>query len=106
MKELKVLLCCGAGFSSGFLAQKTRKAAQKRKIGISIEAKSESVVSEYVNKIDVLLIGPHYESAFMNLKEICDKNGVIASMIPSDIYANLDGDSLLDFIIDLTNKEV
>lgn len=28
METLNILLCCGAGMSSGFLAQKTRKAAK------------------------------------------------------------------------------
>lgn len=31
MKKLRVMLCCGAGMSSGFLAQKTRQAAKKAK---------------------------------------------------------------------------
>lgn len=105
MKQLKVLLCCGAGFSSGFLAQKTRKAAKKRKIDINIEARSESVVSEYVNQIDILLIGPHYESALGRMKELCDPHGVIASLIPEDIYASLDGDKLLDLILTLSKEE-
>lgn len=31
MATIRVLLCCGAGFSSGFLAQKARQAAKKGK---------------------------------------------------------------------------
>ncbi len=56
MATIRVLLCCGAGFSSGFLAQKARQAAKKGKIDMSIEARSESVVSEYMDKMDVLLL--------------------------------------------------
>ena len=37
MATIRVLLCCGAGFSSGFLAQKARQAAKKGKIDMSIE---------------------------------------------------------------------
>lgn len=29
MKAVNIMLCCGAGMSSGFLAQRTRKAAKK-----------------------------------------------------------------------------
>lgn len=106
MKQIRVLLCCGAGFSSGFLAQKTRKAAKKRKIDITVEAKSESVVSESLGQFDVLLIGPHYESALKRMQELCMPYGAKVSMIPSDIYAGLDGDGLLDVIMDLYKEEV
>ena len=46
MGTIRVLLCCGAGFSSGFLAQKARQAAKKKKLDMTVEARSESVVSE------------------------------------------------------------
>ena len=35
MGTIRVLLCCGAGFSSGFLAQKARQAAKKKKLDCS-----------------------------------------------------------------------
>lgn len=105
MKQIRVLLCCGAGFSSGFLAQKTRKAAKKRKVDVTVEAKSESVVSEYASQIDILLIGPHYESALGKLKELCEPHGAKASLIPADIYASLDGEKLLDVILELAEEE-
>ena len=51
MGTIRVLLCCGAGFSSGFLAQKARQAAKKKKLDMTVEARSESVVSEYMDKM-------------------------------------------------------
>ena len=71
MGTIRVLLCCGAGFSSGFLAQKARQAAKKKKLDMTVEARSESVVSEYMDKMDVLLVGPHYASAVPKLTEEC-----------------------------------
>lgn len=62
MKAVNIMLCCGAGMSSGFLAQRTRKAAKKMNRPIRIEAKSESEVSQYFQDIDILLLGPHYAS--------------------------------------------
>ena len=64
MGTIRVLLCCGAGFSSGFLAQKARQAAKKKKLDMTVEARSESVVSEYMDKMDVLLVGPHMQALF------------------------------------------
>lgn len=37
MENVNILLCCGAGMSSGFLAQKTRKAAKKRAMDRGVE---------------------------------------------------------------------
>ena len=54
MKEIRVLLCCGAGFSSGLLAQQGRKYAKKNNITMTVEARSESQVNGYLNQIDVL----------------------------------------------------
>ena len=54
MKAVNIMLCCGAGMSSGFLAQRTRKAAKKMNRPIRIEAKSESEVSQYFQDIDIL----------------------------------------------------
>ena len=40
MENLKVLLCCGAGMSSGFLASGARKVIKKQKLPMTIEARS------------------------------------------------------------------
>ena len=42
MEPIQVLLCCGAGLSSGFLAQGARKVAKKKGLNVKIEAKSET----------------------------------------------------------------
>lgn len=50
MAQAHIYLCCGGGLSSGFLAQKARAAAKKGKIDATIEAKSESEVTQYLPK--------------------------------------------------------
>lgn len=102
MATLRVLLCCGAGFSSGFLAQKARKAAKQKKVDMTIDARSESVISEYVDKMDVLLVGPHYESALAKLKEEYEPLGKKVALIPADIYSNLDGEGLVDLAVNVS----
>ncbi|MBV7390678.1 MULTISPECIES: PTS sugar transporter subunit IIB [Enterococcus] len=99
MKTVNIMLCCGAGMSSGFLAQKTRKAAKKRGIGGSIEARSESEISQYLDSIDILLLGPHYASFKEEMTEQAKPFNVTVDVIPQDIYGMLDGDGLLDFAL-------
>lgn len=99
MENLKVLLCCGAGMSSGFLASSARKAAKKQKLSVSVEARSQTEVNEYLSSIDVLMVGPHYATEISKYQALADPYGVPVILIPQDIYAQLDGARLLDLAI-------
>lgn len=99
MENLRILLCCGAGMSSGFLASNARKAAKKNKIAASIEARSFSEANEYMGSIDVLLLGPHYATELENFQKKGESYGVAVAVIPKDIYAALDGAGLLNLAI-------
>ncbi|MBO1304707.1 PTS sugar transporter subunit IIB [Enterococcus sp. 669A] len=103
METINILLCCGAGMSSGFLAQKTRKAAKKRGISGSIDARSESEVASYLDSIDILLLGPHYASYKDEMSQQAAPHNVVVDVIPQDIYGMLDGEGLLDFAIEKLN---
>ena len=59
MKKLNVLLVCGSGASSGFMATNMRKAAVARGLDVDIKARSESEIENYIEDIDVLMVGPH-----------------------------------------------
>jgi len=97
MSELRVLLCCGAGFSSGLLAQQGRKYAKKMGISLTVDARSESQVNGYLETIDVLLLGPHYENQLENFKSMCASYPIAVGVIPQDIYGQIDGKRLVEF---------
>lgn len=99
MDNLKVLLCCGAGMSSGFLASNCRKEAKKKKLNVTVEARSYSEAAELLPTIDVLLIGPHYAKDADHFKELAEPCGTAVAVIPQDIYATLDGARLIDLAI-------
>lgn len=96
MGETKILLCCGAGMSSGFLANKARKYAKKKKIDASVEARSTSEVSELFGDIDILMLGPHYAPELEDYKQAAAPYGFPVVVIPQDIYAQLDGERLVN----------
>ncbi|WP_440898153.1 PTS sugar transporter subunit IIB [Amphibacillus sp. Q70] len=104
IESLKILLCCGAGLSSGFLAQKTRKAAKKRGIDVQVQAKSETEAVSHLPTIDVLLLGPHFEAYKDKFTELAKPLNVLVDVIPQKIYGTLDGDKLLDFAFELKEK--
>lgn len=99
MKELNVLLCCGAGMSSGFLAQQMRNAAKKKEIPMQASAKSQNDIEEYLSDADILLIGPHLAYLKEDLSKKCEPYHIPVEIIPKDIYAALNGKALLEIVV-------
>ena len=95
----RVLLCCGAGMSSGFLAQRAQAAAKAKCPGMSISAKSQIVVEDVIEEYDILLLGPHYESHLDEFEEIAEPYHIPVAVIPQQIYGALNGDALVEFTL-------
>lgn len=105
MSTVRVLLCCGAGFSSGLLAQKSRQYAKKNGIDMTVDARSESQVSAYVEKIDVLLLGPHYANELEHFTQVGAPYGVAVGVIPNEIYGMVDGKGLVELAADMAKEK-
>jgi len=91
----KVLLVCGAGASSGFMAAAARKAVKKTGEDIEFKAKSEAELVESINSIDVLLVAPHLKYMIEDVKDVCEAAGVKYGIIPQKVYGSLDGQGLV-----------
>ena len=99
MKKHNVLLVCGSGASSGFMAANIRKAAAARGLSITVNARSESTVEDYVDEIDCLMIGPHLASTLPDRKEIWVRYDVMVGLIEQAGFARLNGEAALDQIL-------
>lgn len=95
----RILLCCGAGMSSGFLAQNMRKSASKRNISFEIDAITGSDIESYIEDVDILLIAPHLTYAKDELIETAKQFNKPTLIIPEDIYGTLDGERLIDIVM-------
>lgn len=91
----KVLLVCGTGASSGFMAKNIRQAAKKKGVEISVKARSDSELDEFIEEIDLLLVGPHLKYMFEDLKQEADPHNVPVEIIKESAYGSLDGDAVL-----------
>ena len=69
-----ILLVCGTGASSGFMAKNIRQAAKARNIEIGVKARSDSVVEDYIEDIDLLLVGPHLSYMLQDLEDKSTKS--------------------------------
>jgi len=102
---MKVLLCCGAGMSSGFLAQMTRSAAKKDGVtDLVCEAHPESTIGTMLQNFDIVCLGPHLASELKHVEEMCCPYGTKAIVIPAEIYSMLDGSALYQLCKETVNK--
>lgn len=97
----RVLLVCGSGASSGFMATSIRKAVQKRKLDISVDARSDSELDNYIDNIDCLMIGPHLKYLEAEIAEKAATKNVKVAIMDPKYYSILDGELALDHILQL-----
>lgn len=93
-----ILLVCGTGASSGFMAKNIRAAAKERGEEWDVKARSDSVVEDYIDQIDLLLVGPHLAYMVGDLEEIAEPYDVPVVVIPKDAYGQLDGNAVCEFV--------
>lgn len=99
MATTNVLLCCGAGMSSGFLASATEQAAAAQNLDWHVTAVSQSVALEWMPDYDAVLLGPHFANSVDEFEEVKEDIGCDTkiAVIPREIYGGVDGNSLLEF---------
>ena len=105
MAKHNVLLVCGSGASSGFMAANIRKAASAMGLEITVTARSESEVLNYVEDIDCLMVGPHLATVIPSLEEDIEGYDIKIAIIDKDAYAKLNGDKALDQILELFGEK-
>ncbi len=101
MKTIKVLLVCGGGASSGFMAVNLRKAAKARGIEMEAKARSETEVEMYASEVDCIMIGPHLSYLVDDMRNRLGGNGPKLLLMDKSYYSTLDGDEALDALLSL-----
>lgn len=99
---MRILVVCGAGASSTFVAQRLRRAAADA--GLDWDAAAGTESSLVGSDHDLVLLGPHMAPRLDALRE-----AVIApvALLPDDVFADRDGTRTLAFarsIIDVRNS--
>lgn len=95
---MNILLVCGTGASSGFLAKNIRKAAKDKGIDLSIKARGDAEVEEYIEEIDLLLVGPHLKYMLHDLEEIAKPCDVPVRIVPEELYGAMDGEGIINML--------
>jgi PTS system cellobiose-specific IIB component len=83
-----ILIVCGAGASSTFLANRMRSIAKARGESVTVQAASDDELDSRLASIDVLLVGAHLEGSFDDLSARASRFGVPAGLLaPSAVTA-------------------
>ena len=99
MSKLNVLLVCGSGASSGFMAANMRKVIKERGRDIAVTARSESEIENYIDEIDALMVGPHLAYILEDIDEYTQGADVKVILMKADYYSKLDGAAALDDLL-------
>lgn len=103
---MRIILCCGGGFSTSILAKRMRAEAKNRGIECTVDAFAEIEMNDQMKNCDVCLIGPQISFYEDNLQKIASKYGTRVAVIPNMIYGMMKGDEALDQALSLISNEV
>jgi PTS system cellobiose-specific IIB component len=97
----KVLIVCGAGASSTFLALRLRGVARSRGLDLTVEAGTVSDLDERLPATDVLLVGPHLAEQFVDLQERADAAGTRSALLPDTVFQGAGAELAADLVTEL-----
>lgn len=93
---MKILVVCGAGASSTFVAQRLRHAAEQAGLRWETEAGSEHTLAG--SDADIVLLGPHIAT---RAEDIAARTGSRVAVLPTDVFDDRDGSRTLTWVRDL-----
>jgi PTS system cellobiose-specific IIB component len=98
---MRVLIVCGAGASSTFVALRVRQCAAQRGLDVQASAGSEADLEQSLQRLDglradVLLVGPHLSPRYEQIRLQARAAGVSVALLPDTIFEARDGNVALD----------
>jgi len=93
-----VLIVCGAGASSTFLASRMRSLAKSRGLALTAQAAGTSDLRPFLHTSSVLLVGPHLADSFATLQAEAAVFGVPAALLPPTAFGPGGAEQALDIV--------
>jgi len=91
-----ILIVCGAGASSTFLASAMRTLATSRGLQITVDAASDDDLDARLPFSDVVLVGAHLESSFDVLRARAAQHDVAAALLPANLFGPAGAEAALE----------
>lgn len=94
----KILIVCGAGASSTFLAHRMRAGAKTRGLEASINAETLSALAGSLAGADVVLVGPQLGPRFDEIRRQADSVGTFVALLPEGAFGARGAEDALDTV--------
>lgn len=97
---MRILVVCGAGASSTFVAQRVRHAAHDQGLAYTAFAGTEQSLPIDLDAADVVLVGPHLAHALERIERDAAARGTTVVLLPPDVFTDKDGTRTLALVRD------
>ncbi|MBQ9328719.1 MAG: PTS sugar transporter subunit IIB [Solobacterium sp.] len=101
---MEILIVCGGGASSSFIAQNVQKEGNARGLDLTVDAISETELEDYVEGRAAVLAGPHLKYLEDSLREVVDEYNVPFDFIKESDYATMNGKNILDHALSIAKQ--
>ncbi|WP_437584178.1 PTS sugar transporter subunit IIB [Paramicrobacterium sp. CJ85] len=98
---MRILVACGAGASSTFVAMRVRRAAASRDLDVTAKAVTVEDIASRLDSADVLLLGAHLAAQAHDLEALAQQAGVGFAIMPENVFSSPTGDEALDLALDV-----
>src|SRR3546814_8293413 len=95
---MRILVVCGAGASSTFVAQRVRRAAHERGLPYSAVAGTTGSLVIDLDSADIVLVGPHLAGDREWIERSADEHGVAVAILPEAAFPALTGERTLALV--------
>ncbi|RWZ49978.1 PTS IIB subunit [Labedella phragmitis] len=99
---MEILVVCGAGASSTFVALRLRRAAAGRGLDITARAGSLELLSSSLSGVDLVLVGPHLADRLDSIVDTVHATDerIVVAVLPEPAVASADGSLALQTALD------
>lgn len=99
---MEILVVCGAGASSTFVALRVRRSAADRGLELTVRAGSLELLDSTIPGTDVVLVGPHLASRLEDIRSAARAidDGILVALLPESAVTSRDGDLALQTALD------
>ena len=96
---MKILIVCGAGASSTFVALRMRASISARNLDATVFVGSDADLPGSLQGVDALLVGSHLEGRFDEIEALAAAHGVPAVLMPAGVFTAQSGDDALNLAL-------
>ena len=93
---MKIVVICGAGASSTFVATRMRRAAAAADLDLTITPSHLASFAEHLESADAVLTGAHLGDALVAVHAQAREHGIPVAVLPADIAQDREGTRALE----------